>query len=529
MKTRLMHRDRDFSLSKNLSPKSTYQENRQEQELGQSLEQDIEQNLEQDLGLEILLKTMAAGDPLLYAVAHEALLHGLPDLEAIVYRQQALSDCLVQASTLRLLYQYSTEAIERERKVWGAMLKDYPEGALYRSVEVMGIFVATLHQLRDLAQSEGHKFQSEAFTRFFSMLGKELSDEYLATVQEQLDALALRDGVAMTAQLGEGGKGIGYQLQKPEDRDRSWRVHFNRFKNSLGWNDRNSYSYEIPDRDESGFRALSEIRAQGIAQIAAALAQATDHILSFFETLRIETAFYLGSLNLYERLAAKGEPITMPEVKPAHDLDLTAQGLYDVALSLSLEARAEGNDVAADGKQVILVTGANRGGKSTFLRSAGLAMLMMQAGMFVGAQQFSADLRSGIFTHFKREEDKGMRSGKFDEELARMSRMVDRLDRRSMVFLNESFATTNEREGSEIATQILRALRERGVKILYVTHLYDLAHGMFTEQDPSFLFLRAERLEDGQRTYRILPGEPLRTSFGKDLYQKIFKASGESR
>ena len=68
-----------------------------------------------------------------------------------------------------------------------------------------------------------------------------------------------------------------------------------------------------------------------------------------------------------------------------------------------------------------MITGANQGGKSTFLRSVGVAQLMMQTGMFVAAQAFSADVRDHVFTHFKREEDAAMESGKLDEELARMS------------------------------------------------------------------------------------------------------------
>ena len=48
---------------------------------------------------------------------------------------------------------------------------------------------------------------------------------------------------------------------------------------------------------------------------------------------------------------------------------LTSQGLYDVCLSLSVEDRVVGNNVAGDHKVLVMITGANRGGKSTFLRS----------------------------------------------------------------------------------------------------------------------------------------------------------------
>lgn len=108
-----------------------------------------------------------------------------------------------------------------------------------------------------------------------------------------------------------------------------------------------------------------------------------------------------------------------------------------------------------------------------------------------------------------------------------MSSIVDSLRPNSMVLLNESFASTNAREASEIAQQIVRALLEVNIKVVYVTHLFDLAQLLFSSQKETALFLRAERLIDGRRTFRVLAGEPLSTSYGEDLYQRIFGVSAE--
>jgi len=117
-----------------------------------------------------------------------------------------------------------------------------------------------------------------------------------------------------------------------------------------------------------------------------------------------------------------------------------------------------------------------------------------------------------------------MESGKLDEELKRMSAIVDRLAPGAMILFNESFAATNEREGSEIASQITTALLERGIKICFVTHLYAFARGLHAEGKGDAIFLRAERRPDGARTFRIIEGEPLQTSYGKDLYEAVFAA-----
>jgi DNA mismatch repair ATPase MutS len=256
--------------------------------------------------------------------------------------------------------------------------------------------------------------------------------------------------------------------------------------------------------------------------VANVLAQAVDHILSFFSMLRTELAFYIGCLNLYEQLVRRGEPICFPLPVAASERQYACTGLYDVALALSVDHCVVGNDLDADGKNPVLITGANQGGKSTFLRSVGLAQLMMQCGLFVPARSFRASVCDGLFTHYKREEDVTMESGKLDEELRRMSAIADRLTANAIVLFNESFAATNEREGSEIARQIVGALVDGGVRVFFVTHLYDFAHGLYTRHRETGVFLRAQRESDGRRTFQVSPGEPLPTSFGPDLYDAVF-------
>lgn len=148
---------------------------------------------------------------------------------------------------------------------------------------------------------------------------------------------------------------------------------------------------------------------------------------------------------------------------------------------------------------------------------------MMQCGLFVGADFFSADLCPALFTHYKREEDTTMKSGKFDEELARLSDIADHVVPHSILLFNESFAATNDREGSDIAAQIVRALLEKRNRVFYVTHLYDFASRFFAEQGNGTLFLRAERNADGSRTFRLSEGRPLETSYGEDLYREVFQ------
>jgi DNA mismatch repair ATPase MutS len=107
-----------------------------------------------------------------------------------------------------------------------------------------------------------------------------------------------------------------------------------------------------------------------------------------------------------------------------------------------------------------------------------------------------------------------------------MSDIVDHITSNSIVLFNESFAATNEREGSEIARQIVSALLEKRIKVFFVTHLYEFSHSLFDKRMNNALFLRAERETKGKRTYKLTEGDPLDTSYGEDSYLKVFGGEG---
>jgi hypothetical protein len=470
--------------------------------------------LTQDLELVTLWNAIAASDEFLFEAAKRAVLSPLTDPGAIVYRQQVLADSLEHPEIVRQLYELAVEALDNERKAGGLWFRASPDSILHRSVQVLKLHVGVLKRLRQIADEQAAGFRSEGFTRFFAMLREELADDYLQMVEQHLHTLEFKRGVFESAGLARGLRGRRYQVRTPREQHWTERLPFGSRSES--------YSFTIPPRDENGFKSLEQIRGKGINLVANSVAQSADHVKSFFSMLRLELAFYLGCLNLHDRLAAKRQPVCFPQPLAAGQLALTAEGMYDVCLTLHLESPVVGNEVNADGRSLVMITGANQGGKSTLLRSLGLAQLMMQAGMFAGARSFCAGVCDGLFTHYKREEDVTMESGKLDEELGRMSEITGQITRHSILLCNESFASTNEREGSEIARQVVRAMLHRQIKVFFVTHMYDLAHSFYTQQLGNALFLRAERQPDGRRTFRLVEGEPLPTSYGKDSYQRIF-------
>jgi MutS domain V len=516
MKTLLMYRDRDFDPLQLLSRRDrNSRASAKDQSL--SLQQVLPSNeaaLTQDLGLDILFNAMAQDDNFLFEVAKVALLSSVTDPQIILYRESILKDCSRNEATVREMYQIACEAIAEERKHYWGLFNRYSSSTLHGAVNVLQMLVGKLKRLRRIAYHHAECFQSDGITRLFAMLAMELSDEYFAVVEPHLKRLQFRNGVLVSARLGKGNKATNYVLRKPRHDQRNWIARL--------LHQPPGYTFHLHPRDEAGAQALAALQNEGINDVANASAQSADHIVSFFQMLRTELAFYVGCLNLKQKLDGLGAPTCFPGAVPFGQRKLSFSGLYDVCLALSIKRKAVGNDVNADGRDLIVITGANSGGKSTFIRSLGVAQLMMQAGMFVAAENFSAEVREGIFTHFRREEDATMESGKLDEELSRMSGIIDGLSPRSMILFNESFSATNEREGSEIAAQITNALLENGVRVAFVTHLYEFARRLHERKMPNAAFLRAERLPDGTRTFRLAEAGPLRTSYGNDVYEAEF-------
>ena len=538
MKVFLLHRDRDFSpepelrdevfeamASGNLWALANVRRNLERQRnLGSAAPSWRHEVLAQDLELDTLWSAMAAGDEFLFETAKRVVLSSLRDPEAIVYRQEVLADCVEHASTVLELYRLAIEALACEREVGSLWSGAGPDLILNRSVRLLGLYIRAMRRLRQIADEQLDNFHSDGFRRFFTTVRAELADDYLETVEGHLRDLAFARGVLESAQLGKGDKGERYVVHEPP-REARWRERLPLPGNRKA----PEYSFELHPRDQAGANALAAIRGKGINQVADAVARSADHVQSFFTMLRLELAFYLGCLNLRARLEQKGEPACYPEPVSEAELSLAREGIYDVCLTLHVDDRVIGNDLGADGKSLVMITGANQGGKSTMLRALGLAQLMMQCGMFVGAKSFRANVCSAVCTHYKREEDVTMEGGKLDEELRRMSELVDQIKPHAILLCNESFASTNEREGSEIARQIVRAMLARQIKVLYVTHMYDLAHSLHAQRLESALFLRAQREPDGRRTFKLLEGEPLPTSYGEDSYRRIFGDPEASR
>ena len=465
-----------------------------------------------DLGLDALVAAMARGDRSLDDVARRVVPAMLTSEEAVRYRQASVADALRSPALVRELYALAVDTIDAERRVWGGSLRS-AEMILDRAAEVLGVFLDAFRVLRRISTASAGSVSSPGFRGFFARVDEELDDAFLRDAADHFERLRDRT-LHVSAGLGPGNRGAAHVLHRRPPALRTWR-------DRVGLDEGRGMTVVVPLRDQNSMNMIAEVRALAIAPIAGVVHETAQQILGFFQVLRAELGFLLGCCNLAEALEQVGARTCVGDPVPGVGPALTARGLYDPCLALAVGHGVVGNDVAADGRALVVVTGANGGGKSTLLRAVGLAQVMLQAGMPIAADAFSADLRSGVLTHFTREEDSTLEQGRLHEELARLSALVDEARPSSLVLLNETLASTNEREGAEIARGVVGALVDAGVRVWFVTHIHAFAADL-QRADPGWaLFLRAERGVGGDRSFRVVEGPPRSTSHADDIYRRV--------
>jgi DNA mismatch repair protein MutS len=191
-----------------------------------------------------------------------------------------------------------------------------------------------------------------------------------------------------------------------------------------------------------------------------------------------EVQFYLAYLDFIRPMKAAGLEFCYPQVS-ADDKETDVAGAFDLALAAKLAPRFQdvvSNDFGLSGQErIIVVTGPNHGGKTTFARMAGQLHYLASLGLPVPARGARLSLPDRVFTHFEREEDLATLRGKLADELVRLHEALASATGRSLLVMNESFSSTTLRDATFIGERILGRMTELGLLGVYVTFVDELA------------------------------------------------------
>jgi|GEM_PF-3410196 len=188
-----------------------------------------------------------------------------------------------------------------------------------------------------------------------------------------------------------------------------------------------------------------------------------------------EINFYLTVNSLLEKSATKKIPFCFPSF--SDDTPFICEDIYDITM-IDDNSEIVPNDFSVTKPDhCFFVVGVNGGGKTTFLRSIGVNLILFSCGCPVFANSAYIKPNFRIHTHFSQNEI--ISQGRLDAEISRLENVVLDCKRNDWVFLNETFSSTNDNKGTELALKYMDFFNDHGINCIYATHLTGIHTGKF--------------------------------------------------
>lgn len=217
--------------------------------------------------------------------------------------------------------------------------------------------------------------------------------------------------------------------------------------------------------------------------------------------LEREARFLLAYLDFIAPLRAAGLPFTYPE--PAQGPPFFVQEAFDLVLAAKLVAegkRPVPNGFRLDRERILVVTGPNQGGKTTFARMVGQLHHLFALGFPVPGKRARLPVPDRILTHFEaRENPEDLRS-KLESDLLRLKEMLDLATARSLLLLNEPLASAALEDARFIGRFLVERIQEKGSLAVLVTFLDELARLPGTKS----LVAEVDPQDPARRTFRVV-------------------------
>lgn len=291
----------------------------------------------------------------------------------------------------------------------------------------------------------------------------------------------------------------------------------------------------IPEGDmmEDVPRYMNRVTNQMLSAVVKKLKSVLDRYVSVTITeitdLIPEFIYYVRFAQYIEKLSGRGLHFCKGTLaaEEAGERVMRARGFYNMKLAAAVSEKQETivtNDLDFDKAHLVYVlTGANRGGKTTVTQAVGLLFALAQGGIFVPADSFVFQPADCIYTHFPADEDKTMDLGRLGEECRRFRQIYSDSTKNSLLLLNETFSTTSFEEGYFIAKDAVRAILSKGVRTIYNTHMHKLAFEL-EELNRPYDAVKAVSLivkaDGGNRSFKIAMAPPEGMSYAGDIARK---------
>jgi DNA mismatch repair protein MutS len=401
----------------------------------------------------------------------------LHDVRDVHFRQSLTQD--LERSQIRQGVDAFLANIKRVRDCQARLAKAY-----YRRqkewwlLEAIGIYATTVSELHRTLAREQHA--SPALGALADYLAEYIAgSEYTGFTKTAKDLRGRLRSVRYTALI----RGLRVDVRNEVDaRDYGAEVLevFDRFRQG----EVSRYSFEFRDDIE-----MNHVEAQILEGVARLNRDLFDEIGKFYDSHQSfidstverfdrEIQFYVTYLNYISPLRAAGLPFSYPSVEPS-EKDSSIKSGFDLALAQKLNSENRVpilNDFELkEAERILVVSGPNQGGKTTFARMVGQVHYLAALGYPVACSSAHLALPGRIFTHFERQEQIQNLRGKLEDDIFRIHAILESASADSLVLINEMFTSTSLRDAIFLSKRVADLLLARGSRCVWVTFLDELS------------------------------------------------------
>jgi DNA mismatch repair protein MutS len=446
----------------------------------------------------------------------------LRDVDSVVYRHEVMAD-LERPRVMAAVRSFG-QGMRQVRELLATMRSLHNRWQQRRLfVDAVSAYCETVGSLADeLARLEPASRGLSAFATYLSAYRG--SAAFIALVEEARSVLSALDEIRYTLHIRGTRVTVSQYLGEP-DYAQEVEAIFAKFR-------------EAPARDFlASFRDtidMDRVEAQVLHLVArlnpgpfGALERYCEANQDFLDAgvagFDRDSQFYLAYLDHIAPLRSSGLAFCYPHLSISPD-GTRAKAVFDLALAgkINQPGSARPNIVTNDfdlgrDERIVVVTGPNSGGKTTFARAFGQAHYLASLGLLVPANEAELVLADAVFTSFGQEEQLGTPRSHLEDELVHLHEVIALASPRSILVMNESFSSTTLRDAAVLGRSVLAQLVESGSLCIYVTFVDELA----TANDATVSMVVTVHPDDPVlRTYRVVRKPPEGLAYAAALAER---------
>lgn len=450
----------------------------------------------------------------------------LKDLEEIEYRHEIFKELLNNNTLFNILKNFVEEmdVVKRELNFSDKLEYRYNKEGWW--LEALNKYINTVTKLEKSLSTIN--IISEGLNSFYAYLKNYIQSEDFSNLTEKFQQVKKElEDVVYCIHI-DGLRVIVYKYEKDEEYEEDIVKTFNNFKNLF------TKEYEVKIPIKIGMNHVENEIIENVAKIYPYPFEILDSFYKenyeFFDPLISQSSeelkFYISYINFMNLFREAGLDFCFPYITTDKD-KIYIKDAFDLALAYE---KLKKNDIVVvndlelnPNERIVIVTGPNQGGKTTFARMVGEIFYLSKLGVPVPGREARIFLWDNIFTHFEREENVQTLKGKLEMELTEIKEILNKATPLSLIILNETFSSATMSDALFLAKEIINRILKIDCSLLYVTFLEDLINiakektvsmvAAVSKEDPSIKTFKIIKKPADGKAYAVLLAEKYKLTY----------------